>query len=91
MISITRYSLRSQRNYIKTCSAFQLSRNSSECKEKVLYALIRIDTHGRKDVVKENMVLDESKKLEVHYDSLGHHQGYFTIEQHTLKKELTTK
>ncbi len=56
-----------------------------------LFAVIRIDTHGCKAAVRENMQLQEAKELEKHFDSLNHHQGYLVVKQEHLFQELRTK
>jgi hypothetical protein len=56
-----------------------------------LYAVIRIDTHGCKAIVKEKISYEEARDLEQYYDSLNHHQGYFLIDQSDLKIELCKK
>lgn len=53
-----------------------------------LCAVVRIDTHGCKAVVKENITVNEAKALECYYDSLNHHQGYFVIKQDQLPEYM---
>lgn len=56
--------------------------------EKQLFALIRVDTHGSRFVVKEHIKKEEAKELERHYESMPHHQGYYVVPQDQVKEEL---
>jgi hypothetical protein len=53
-----------------------------------LFAVVRVDTHGNRFVVKDKLTLEESKSLERHYDAMTHHQGYYVIPQAQLSLEL---
>ncbi len=52
------------------------------------YGVVRIDTHGRKALVKDMMLLHDAKSLESYYDSLNHHQGYFVVRQQDIEEEI---
>ncbi len=56
-----------------------------------LYALIRVDTHGCRFLVKQKITLWEAKDLERHYDSMPHHQGYYVVKQSQIQEELEQK
>lgn len=52
------------------------------------YAVIRVDTHGRRDIVKGHMTRQAALELEAHYESMTHHQGYYVVPQTRIKDEL---
>ena len=54
-----------------------------------LFAVLRVDTHGNRDIVQEKLTLEEAKILETKYDSLPHHQGYYIVRQDDVASELT--
>lgn len=53
-----------------------------------LFAVLRVDTHGNRDIVQEKLTLEEAKVLETKYDSLPHHQGYYVVRQDDVASEL---
>ena len=54
-----------------------------------LFAVIRVDTHGNRFVVKDCIRgIDAARGLLAHFDSLSHHQGYYIVGQDDVKHEL---
>ena len=74
--------------HIRRCFAMTNHLGDEELKRDDKYGVVRIDTHGRKALVKDMMSLHEAKSLESYYDSLNHHQGYFVIRQQDIAEEI---
>jgi DNA-binding sugar fermentation-stimulating protein len=53
------------------------------------FAVLRVDTHGNRFVVAQNLPSEEAKRLEKEYDELPHHQGYYVVDQSKVAEELT--
>jgi hypothetical protein len=54
-----------------------------------LYAIIRVDTHGNRFVVRDRIQgKDAAAGLLSHLDLLTHHQGYYVVTQDQIKEEL---
>jgi hypothetical protein len=53
-----------------------------------LYAVIRVDTHGNRFVVRDCVTQETAKSIEKEYDCLPHHQGYYVVKQDKVKEEL---
>lgn len=53
------------------------------------FAVIRVDTHGNRFIVKQDMLLSDAKALEKHFDSMTHHQGYYIVPQGRAQEEVT--
>lgn len=56
--------------------------------DDVLYAVLRVDTHGNRFIVEQNIVHKKAKSLEKHFDSMTHHQGYYIVKQCDIAEEL---
>ena len=52
------------------------------------FALLRVDTHGNRFIVQQNMKFDDAKELEKNFDLLPHHQGYYVVNQIFVAEEL---
>jgi hypothetical protein len=62
--------------------------NLSDHEYHDLYAVIRVDTHGNRFIVQENLTSIQSSTLVADFDKLTHHQGYYRVKQSQVKEEL---
>ena len=70
---------------------FSIDANTRKNQEKELFALLRVDTHGNRFIVEQRMSADAAKAMELKFDQLTHHQGYYVVPQNMLAKELNRK
>ena len=52
------------------------------------YAVLRVDTHGNRFIVKQTMSKKDAKQLVNELDKLPHHQGYYFVKDSQVKEEL---
>jgi hypothetical protein len=53
-----------------------------------LHAVVRVDTHGNRFLVKDSLTFENAKELEKYYDSMPHHQGYYVVPNDCVAEEL---
>jgi hypothetical protein len=53
-----------------------------------LHAVVRVDTHGNRFLVKDSLSFKSAKELEKYYDSMPHHQGYYVVPNECVGEEL---
>ena len=65
-----------------------LQSERNENMKKKLFAVLRVDTHGNRFVVEQDLSWLKAKEMEKHFDSMTHHQGYYVVEQEFVQQEL---
>ena len=57
--------------------------------DRDVYAVLRVDTHGNRFVVEQELSLADAKAIEAKFDALPHHQGYYVVRQEDVASELS--
>mmetsp|Transcript_67343 Transcript_67343/g.132623 ORF Transcript_67343/g.132623 Transcript_67343/m.132623 type:complete len:118 (+) Transcript_67343:114-467(+) len=70
---------------------FSIDANTRKNQDEELFTLLRVDTHGNRFIVEQRMSADAAKAMELKFDQLTHHQGYYVVPQNMLAKELSRK
>lgn len=67
----------------------QTNSSASKNDNNEQFAVLRVDTHGNRFIVEQNITNEKAVDIERQFDKLTLHQGYYVVPQGKLQEELS--